>query len=459
MQTRENGLFIFRRDLRTVDNNGLYWLSFQCKNIYPVFIFTPEQVSSSNDYKSNNAVIFMIESLIDLEKSIKKQGGTLQCFYGDNDKIIKKLVREKNIDIVCFNRDYTPYAKKRDDDIFKLCTKLNIACESSPDYYLHEPGTVLNGSGEAYQKFTPYYNTAKTMKIQSVYLYPLHFSKQSFSSPDTITLKNALSKFTNPNPEILVRGGRANGLTAMKNAVKNIRHYASTRDNLMQTTSLLSAYIKFGCVSIREVYTKFKYNTAFTRQLMWRDFYASILNAYPKVLGHAMKSKYNQIKWKFNKSWYNAWCNGKTGYPIVDAAMRQMNETGYMHNRGRLLVASFLTKTLLISWEKGEKYFATKLTDYDPASNNGNWQWVASTGADAQPYFRIFSPFEQMKRYDPKGEYVKKWIPELRDVSVKTIHNWDTEYENIKDIDYPKPIVNFSIQREKALEMYSKVFN
>lgn len=458
MEKRENGLFIFRRDFRIMDNNGLYWLSFRCKNIYPIFIFTPEQVGNQNDYKSDNSVQFMIESLQDLKKEISKKGGSLTCFYGKNNTIIKEVIHSAKIDIVCFNTDYTPYAKKRDNEIFSLCEKMNVECESVPDYYLHEPGTILNGSGETYQKFTPYYDNAKKVKIQKVYNYPVPFSKQTLSVEHKITLEKALQRFTKVNSEILVHGGRSNALQAMKVAEKNLRNYSKNRDSLTHRTSLLSAYIKFGCVSIREVYYKFKSNSAFTRQLMWRDFYASVLNAFPRVLGKSLKPSYDKLKWGNNNRWFDAWCNAKTGYPIVDAAMTELNTTGYMHNRARLIVASFLTKTLLISWKKGEEYFATKLTDYDPASNNGNWQWVASTGADSQPYFRIFSPFEQAKRFDPDCEYIKKWLPELKDLSSKTIHNWETDYMEHKGV-YIKPIVNFKEQREKALEMFKKVFD
>ena len=459
MEQRETGLFIFRRDFRIIDNNGLHWLSFRCKNIHPIFIFTPEQVGGANDFKSDNAVQFMIEGLQDLKREISSKGGTLTCFYGKNTSIVKDIIRTAKIDLVCFNRDYTPYAKERDDEIFKLCAKMGVECESVPDYYLHEPGTILNGSGETYQKFTPYYESAKRVKIQQIYTYPVHFSKQSLSSGSKISLEEAMRKFTKTNPDILVHGGRAHALQAMKTAEKNLRGYSHKRDDLTHRTSLLSAYIKFGCVSIREVYYKFKANTAFTRQLMWRDFYAAILNAYPRVLGKALKPAYDKVKWGHNKRWFDAWCNAKTGFPIVDAAMTELNTTGYMHNRGRLIVASFLTKTLLISWKEGEKYFATKLTDYDPASNNGNWQWVASTGADSQPYFRIFSPVEQGKRFDPDCKYIKKWLPELDNLSPKTIHNWETAYAEPENKGvYHKPIVDFKKQREEALDMFKRVF-
>lgn len=458
LEKKENGLFIFRRDFRIIDNNGLHWLSFKCKNIHPIFIFTPEQVGSGNDFRSNNAILFMIESLMDLETDIRKKGGKLTCFYGKNPSIIKDIIHKMKIDIVCFNTDYTPYAKKRDDEIFTLCKKMKISCESVPDYYLHEPGTILSGGGDPYQKFTPYYNAAKNVKIQPVYRYPVIFSKQQNTGTNQISLSSALSKFTKPNTNILVKGGRKNAISELSSARTRVKGYSQHRDDLTRHTSLLSAYIKFGCLSIREVYNAFKSNSAFTRQLMWRDFYASVLDAFPRVLGKSLKPKYDKVKWHFNKRWFDAWCNGKTGYPIVDAAMTELNTTGYMHNRARLIVASFLTKTLLISWKHGEKYFATKLTDYDPASNNGNWQWVASTGADSQPYFRIFSPFEQTKKADPNAVYIKKWVPELRELSARDILNWDTTHLEYKDIKYPKPIVKFPEQRDKALEMFKAIF-
>jgi len=217
---------------------------------------------------------------------------------------------------------------------------------------------------------------------------------------------------------------------------------------------MMSAPIKFGCVSIREVYKAFHGKKDLIRQLYWRDFYAQIMYNFPYVLDRAMKPKYNKIRWHYNQTWFNAWCNGTTGFPIVDAGMRQMNETGYMHNRARLIVASFLVKTMLISWQYGEQYFATKLTDYSPENNNGNWQWISSSGADSQPFFRIFNPLTQAEEHDPNCEYIKKWVPELMDVPVKDIHNWSTEFVNYKGIKYPKPICDYSIQREKTLKMY-----
>jgi deoxyribodipyrimidine photo-lyase len=458
----ENGLFIFRRDLRIIDNNGLNLLNAYCKNIFTIFIFTPEQVGSSNKFKSDNAVQFMIESLNDLSNKIGNNGGKLYTFYGENETIIKNCIKEFNIDVVCFNLDISPYAVERDKNVVKLCENLEVYVMYDHDYYLHEPGSILTSSKTPFQKFTPYYETALRKKIEAPNpSYKLKFTYLKKTVKDQILLSQAITKFTKTNSNILIHGGRDNAIKILNNAVKTQTHYSTTHNDLSKNTSLLSAYIKFGCVSIREVYKALKSKRDLVRQLIWRDFYANILYSYPYVLGRAMKPKYNKIHWHHNPNWFEAWKHGNTGFPIVDAGMRELKTTGYMHNRARLITASFLVKTLLISWEHGEKYFATQLTDYDPASNNGNWQWIASTGADSQPFFRIFNPWEQTKNYDPNAEYIKKWVPELKDVPVNDIMNWDKKYNisEYKNIKYPKPIVEYKIQKEIALKMYGKVFS
>ena len=457
----ENGLFIFHRDLRIIDNNGLNLLDTNCKNIFTIFIFTPEQVTNANKFKSDNAVQFMIESLEDLSSQIRENGGKLYVFYGENEKIIEKCIKDFNIEIVCFNLDYSPYAIKRDKETIKLCEKMEVFVMYDHDYYLHQPGTIFTSTNTPYQKFTPYYEAALKKKVELPKpAHKINFNRLKTPILGQLLLSDALKKFTKDNTNILVHGGRKNALLVLKNAINTQIHYSKTHNDLEKNTSLLSAYIKFGCVSIREVYKSFKSKHDLIRQLIWRDFYANILYSFPYVLGSAMKSKYNTVKWHHNSKWFEAWKYGKTGFPIVDAGMRELNKTGYMHNRARLITASFLVKTLLISWEYGEKYFAKQLTDYDPASNNGNWQWIASTGADSQPFFRIFNPWEQAKKYDPEAEFIKKWIPELKNVPVKDIMNWEEaeKYPIYKTLDYPKPIVDYKKQKELALKMYSKVF-
>lgn len=454
----ENGLFIFRRDLRIIDNNGLNLLNEKCKNIYTIFIFTPEQVGSGNKYKSDNSVQFMIESLEDLASQLSKTGGHLYTFYGHNDKVVADCIKAWDINLVCFNLDITPYAKERDEKIIKLCEHMKTYVIYDFDYYLCEPSSVVNGSGDTYQKFTPYYNTAKKLKVEKpAGKRHLTLKKSDAHISNKISLDEAMKKFVgNENPDILVHGGRQEAIKQMRIASKNIKHYEKTRDELSKPTSQLSSYIKFGNISIREVYYAFKNNHAFIRQLYWRDFYAGILYSFPRVLGHALKPKYDKIKWHHNERWFNAWCRGETGFPVVDAGMRQLNATGYMVNRARLIVASFLIKTLLIDWREGEKYFASKLTDYDVASNNGNWQWISGGGADSQQYTRIFNPSRQGENFDKDCIYIKKWVPELSSLEPKIIHNWETEWVNHKDIKYPKPILDYSEQRKKALDMYAK---
>ena len=452
-----NGLFIFRRDYRITDNNGLSLLNTLCKNVFPVFIFTPEQVGDSNTYKSDNAVQFMIESLIDLQKQIHDAGGQLYTFYGDNLLVIKRLIKEWNIDIICCNCDYTPYAIKRDLSIIKLCKEQNIAFTFDHDYYLHHPNEIQNATDETYKKFTPYYTSAMKKRIEPPKTYKkIKFAKHSVDK--TIQLPDAMKRFTKINPDISVHGGRTAGLIALKTGVKEQQHYSTTHNLLVHNTSKLSAYIKFGCVSIREVYHAFKHNHDFIRQLIWRDFYANILYSYPQVLGHSLKPKFDTIKWSYNNKHFEAWKKGLTGYPVVDAGMRELNATGYMHNRSRLIVASFLIKTLLIDWRKGEKYFASNLTDYDVASNNGNWQWIFGGGADSQPYFRIFNPWLQSKEYDKDAEYITKWIPELASVDSKDIHKWNIVFEKYPDVKYPKPIVVYETQKQIVLDAYKKIF-
>ena len=456
----ENGLFIFRRDFRVIDNVGLNIANSICKRIYPIFIFTPEQVTGANKFKSDNSVQFMIESLQDLSSQITQMGGKLLCFYGNNNTIVSQLIKELDINVVCFNADYSPYAIEREMGIIQICDKMGIDVEYGHDYYLHPPGTIVNGQRNPYQKFTPFYNASVRKKVDSpASLRKIHFASSIKQLTNKISLDDALIRFTKVNPNILLHGGRKNAIKQMRIAAKNIKNYPRTHNDLSHSTSELSAYIKFGCVSIREVYKTFRSKHDFIRQLFWRDFYANILYSFPYVLGSAMKEKYNKVHWHHNSNWFKKWCDGETGYPVVDAGMRQLNKTGYMHNRARLIVSSFLVKTLLISWEEGEKYFAQKLVDYDPASNNGNWQWTAGSGADSQPYFRIFNPWEQGKNYDPNCEYIKKWIPELKDVPVKDVLNWEDTYSEYKDIKYPKPIVDYKKQKELALKMYSSVFH
>ena len=460
MQSKEykHGLFIFRRDLRLVDNLGLYLLSEVCEKVYTIFIFTPEQGGSGNKYKSSKAVQFMIESLEDLSREIKKKGGKLMTFYGHNDQIIAHCIDHLDIDIVVFNMDITPYANERDTSIAKLCAKKKVHIAYGNDYYLHEPGSIVNGSGQTYVKFTPYYHAASKIPVPN----PMTQRALPLTSPSTIprhliTLDHAKQQFVKERVEIPLVGGRTNALKQLHGALRRVTHYGSTRDDLSKPTSELSAYIKFGCLSIREIYHAFKSNSSFIRQLYWREFYANVLYAHPELLrGRALHSKYNKISWHHNKRWLDAWCEGKTGFPLVDAGMRQLNATGYMHNRARLITMSFLIKIMMIDWREGERYFAQHLVDYDPASNNGNTLWVMGGGADSMPWFRYFNPWLQTEEHDPDCEYIREWIPELRDIPVKDILKWETECLKYKDSEYPAPILDYAVQKQKSIQMYKR---
>ena len=452
-----NGLFIFRRDLRIEDNIGLLHASGICDNLYTCFIFTPEQIGKFNPYKSNNAVEFMIDSLSELSDSISNKDGNLMTFYGKNGKIISKLISQLDIHHIFFNMDYTPYAMERDSEIAELCKRLGVKCSMYQDYYLHQPGSIKNVTGGFYKKFTPFY----TKIIDNDVLKPRYIRKYVFkkSSIEQTPLQKIKNMFVKKNPELIVKGGRKNGLKKLYETVKNQKHYSETRNQLAINTSLLSAYIKFGCVSIREVYhffhKHFGKNSELLRQLIWREFYAHVLYGFPELLDKRVN---NPIKWPNNESYLDAWIKGNTGFPVVDACMRQLNSTGWMHNRGRLIASCFLVKTLLVDWRYGEQYFAKKLVDYDVANNNGNWQWISGTGADTMPYFRTFSPWIQSKNYDVSAEYIKKWVPELNGVSANDIHDWNNSYKNpeYSMIKYPKPIVDFGEQRIKSLVLYKK---
>lgn len=428
----QTGLFIFHRDLRAPDNTGLIMAARKCAQIVPIFIFTPEQVGRQNKYKSQNAVQFMLDCLRELCTQLP-----LRLFYGDPPAVIKGCLATFAPDYVCFNADYTPYAVARDAEIAAVCKKAGIVCEMSHDYYLVAPGTVVSAAGRAYRKFTPYYTAALLQPIARVDKYDVdNFARRGPTTAHHITLAAATAKFAPARNKLAIRGGRLIAGEKLLVAVKAQRMYAETRDQLATPTSGLSAYIKFGCVSIREVYWWFRKNTEFVRQLIWRDFYAQMFYGYPRDMRAP-----NTVKWGNNPKWLAAWQVGNTGFPAVDAGMRELCATGTMHNRARLIVASLLIKILHIDWRRGEQYFAQMLVDYDVASNNGNWQW-----AHKQPAFRTFNPWAQGREHDPACVYIKKWIPELRGMSPRQIHNWRAPQAGCT---YPGPICDYDAQKNK----------
>lgn len=451
-------IFIFRRDLRLHDNIGLINALKNSEQVIPIFILTPEQLVN-NKYKSDNAVQFMMKALDDLEKQLKEKNGKLYYFYGSPHTIIEKLLKKYNfINSVYLNMDYTPYSTKRDKAIKKVCSKYNVEFCSYEDVLLNPVGSIKTDGGKIYEKFTPYFNKAKKISVAE----PLSnkYKKYYVKKMDYVFTKNR-SKFYHQNDNIFKEAGRGRALNVLS-SIEKFDNYNKIRNCLNNDTTYLSAYIKFGCVSIREVYWTFKnklgMKNELIKQLYWRDFYYNILYEHPDVLNNNMKENYDKIKWNTNTNWLNKWKSGNTGFPIVDAGMRQMNTTGFMHNRARLIVSSFLIKLLGINWKTGEIYFSNLLYDIDPAVNNGNWQWSAGTGADSQPYFRIFNPWTQGEKFDPDCEYIKKWIPELKTVKPKDIHKWYKTNQEYKDIGYPKPMIDYNERRQEGLKMYKKIF-
>lgn len=455
-------LFIFHRDLRLIDNTTLIQQIREFKEITPIFIFTPEQIDpKKNDYFSNNSVQFMIESLHELDDEIKKYNGCLTYFKGDTIDVIQSIHNVHPIQSIAYNIDYTPYAIERDTKIKKLCDKYKIKHIAEEDYVLH-PILKLETTKKdktPYQKFTSFKNQCSKLNVKSVDSFKqFQFKKYSFSK----YIIHDIDSFYEPNLDINVHGGRKNGLSILKN-IKQFKDYDSKRDTLTYKTTFLSAHNHFSTVSIREVYYSILNSLGHSNlinELYWRDFYVNITYFFPHVLNGQInhlnkpfKENYSKIKWSNHKNYFIKWCKGETGFPIIDAGMRQLNKTGFMHNRTRMCVSMFLTKDLHISWLWGEKYFATKLVDYSPMQNNGGWQWSSSTGTDSQPYFRIFNPWTQTLNFDKDCQYIKTWIPELKDVPVSDILNWEVKY---KDYDvYFEPIIDHNKERLKTLELFS----
>ena len=454
-------IFVHHRDLRFTDNTTLISQIENEGNVTPVFIFDPNQIDEhKNKYFSHNLVQFMIESLKDLDSRYKNKNGELYTFKGEYLKILNYINKKIKINSIGFNLDYSPYAKKRDKEIIEFCEKNNIKVYAKEDMLLHNlmDNQTFSGSNEPYKKFTPFKKKLFNKTISS----PNRFKSFKFKKYSELKKNkyyfNELNSLYNENKSILVKGGRDWALNRLKQ-LKNFTKYDKCRDFMTYETTLLSASINFNVVSIREIYHIIKKKSGLKHglinELYWRDFYYNILYFFPHIIKGSFREKYNNIKWNKSRETFKKWCNGITGFPIVDACMRQMNTTGYMHNRGRMIVSSFLIKNLWIDWRWGEKYFANKLVDYNISANNGGWQWTSGGGTDAQPYFRIFNCWTQAKKFDKNCEFIKKWIPELQDVDIKDILNWDKLYIN-HNINYPKPIVNHKKSRENALKLFNK---
>ncbi|MGZ8096940.1 MAG: cryptochrome/photolyase family protein, partial [Methylosarcina sp.] len=358
------------------------------------------------------------------------------------------------INAVFINRDYTPFSRHRDEGILQLCRMLGIDFHNMDDALLTEPEHVLKSDQTPYQVFTPFYNHARRLPVRLPEpLSVTHFAR-SARGPAPYRFEALISGESQPG----LAGGREEARSLLEQ-LEELAAYNEIRDiPSVPGTSRLSPHLKFGTCSVREVFLAIQDclgpGHPLLRQLYWRDFFTHIGYHFPRVFGHAFREKYDAVVWENDRALFQAWTEGGTGFPIVDAGMRELNATGFMHNRLRMITASFLVKDLHVDWRWGERYFARHLVDYDPCVNNGNWQWVASTGCDAQPYFRIFNPWLQQQQFDPDCRYIYQWIPELRSFPAKRIHQWDKSYCRC---DYVKPIVSHSLESERAKRAFKNL--
>lgn len=423
-------IFWFRRDLRLDDNVGLFHALNADEEVLPIFIFDDAILSQLP--KDDARVTFIHNQLEKIQKQLQEIGKSLAVFHGKPFDVYQKLISENTIKSVYTNHDYEPYARKRDLDLYHLFKENNIEFKTSKDQVIFEKSEVVKDDGTPYVVYTPYSNKWKEnfKKIKLV----------NYNSEDNLNkiVLHSYPFLSLSDIEFETSSIKVTPFDISNNLIDN---YEATRNfPALNKTSYLGIYLRFGAVSIRKMIGKANEskNETFFKELIWREFFMQILWYFPHTNKSSFRPKYDEVKWENNEDLFKKWCAGKTGYPFVDAGMRELNATGHMHNRVRMITASFLCKHLLIDWRWGETYFATKLLDYEQASNVGNWQWAAGSGVDAAPYFRIFNPTEQVKKFDKELKYIKKWIPEL-----ETIH-------------YPKPIVDHKEAREKCLKVYKE---
>jgi deoxyribodipyrimidine photo-lyase len=446
-------LFIFRRDLRLRDNTGLLQALACSTRVLPCFIFDSRQITS-HPYQGQPALQFMLESIADLRECFHVSGADLAIYQGLPTDILSDVVARLGIEAVFVNRDYSPFSRKRDAELAEQCRVLGIDFYQTPDCLLNEPEAALKADGSPYKVFTAFYTNARRFPVA----LPADVCGHNFMADNDVDSAAILSGISPQKLSQRLPGGRR-AVEIILARLNNHADYAANRDYpAVEGTSKLSPHLKFGTCSVREVYyaivQKLGAEHPLLRQLYWRDFFSHIAFHFPHVFGKAFYSRYDNLQWDNNLDNFNCWAEGRTGFPIVDAGMRELNATGFMHNRVRMVVASFLTKDLHISWRWGERYFAQHLVDYDPAVNNGNWQWAASTGCDAQPYFRIFNPWAQQQKFDPQCRYIKQWLPEVANIEPKILHNWHNKHEGTA---YPAPIVSHGLESPVAKERYRQM--
>ena len=454
MDEFKKSLFLFRRDIRLEDNTGLINASNSSLEVIPCFILDPRLLKNNrtSEYRMN----FLKESLLELDQQLKKKKSHLHIFYGIPEKIINSIIKKTNVDAVFCNKDYTPFSRKRDKKILDECSKNNVNVTFSHDILLQDANTVKTNTGSPYKVFTAFFSKAKEIPVRRPQSHQLS-NLSNVQTSEEIPIEK-LDKYFGKIAIGHLKGGRMEGLRLLKN-IKNLKNYESERNfPALNKTSKMSAHNKFGTCSPRETYYRIVEdlgsNHTLVSEMYWRDFFTHIMYHFPNSKNEEFNEKFREIPWSKNKKAFSKWCEGITGFPIIDAGMRELNHTGFMHNRVRMIVASFLTKDLHIDWKWGEEYFASKLLDYDASVNVGNWQWAASTGCDAQPWFRIFNPWIQQQKFDPDCTYIKNWIPELKEVPIKVIHKWDTKF--LDSTKYPKPMVEHKEESVATKEIFKK---
>ncbi|WP_372754470.1 deoxyribodipyrimidine photo-lyase [Mariniflexile sp.] len=428
-------IFWFRRDLRLDDNKGLYEALNSEYPVLPIFIFDTEILEKlpKNDARVN----FIYQNLQNIRKTLEEGcESSLAMYYGKPLEVYKKLVKDYVINSVYTNHDYEPYANARDLEIQSFLNDQDIEFKTFKDQVIFEKDEVVKSDGTPYVVYTPYMKSWKAK-----------FNTEKLEIYNTESLFESFIKDTQlPNLDLETIGFEKSTqkIEAFDVSSELIQNYEATRNfPAKDATSKLGPHLRFGTVSIRKMIQRAiaEKNEIFWQELIWREFFMQILWHFPHTVTNSFKPKYDRIVWRNNQAEFKLWCEGNTGYPLVDAGMRQLNETGFMHNRVRMLVGSFLCKHLLIDWRWGEAYFAEKLHDYELSSNVGNWQWVAGSGVDAAPYFRIFNPTTQIEKFDKNLDYIKYWVPDFQELT------------------YPTPIVDHKFARERCLQVYKEALN
>ena len=433
--------FWFRRDLRVNDNHGFYQALNSGNKVKPIFIFDTNILSKLS--QKNDARVEFIHQQVSHLKTIfngnhpdfEGHSSDIEVWYGDPVEVWTKILSTNTVAEIVTNTDYEPNAITRDTKIAKLCDTFNCSFRSFKDQVIFEKSEVTKDDGLPYTVFTPY---MKKWKLRYSENPPVQYPSESH-------LENLANFKFGEMPNLSDMGFEKSGLEIPSMQVEQgrIKNYEQTRDiPSVLGTSRLSIHLRFGTISVREKVLKgFKLSEKWVNELIWRDFYQQIIFHFPRIVNESFKPQYDKIEWINDEKSFELWTQGKTGYPIVDAGMRELNATGFMHNRVRMIVASFLTKHLLIDWRWGEAYFAEKLLDFDLASNNGGWQWAAGSGVDAAPYFRVFNPTLQTQKFDPEFKYIKTWVPEFGTAK------------------YPKPMVEHSVARDRCLTTYKRGLN